>query len=211
MKKRLAALLAAFCALALILSGCSLPAYSKEELENPKQTVRQFVDAMSSRDFASAEALVGNYATMGFDGMETAANSEIDSLLIDMLFESYKLEFISGDMSSITIPYESRDLKVSGKDAEISFLFTYLCFDNMLEDFSAVITEIGEDRMYYGEVYDTEEKALALAEEAFGKTFSADDMEKYYQTKEFTLTAHLTDDGWKLDMSEEFYSALLGR
>ncbi len=211
MKKRIFAVICAGCMLIIMLSGCTFSAYSSSSLPNPKNTVAQFVDAMRRRDFEAADSLVGNYSDMGFVSFDEVPEDDIDRRLINMLFDSYQVEFYDSDTSPIEIPFESADMTVQGRDAELTFRFRYLCFDMMSEDFAAEITELGESRMFYGEVYDTAEKALALADEAFANVFSEDDMEKYYQKKVFTLTAHYSADGWLLDMSSDFYSALLGK
>lgn len=209
MKKYLS-LLCAVVMLAAVLCGCTAPAYSAGEMENPKITLNCFVEAMSERDFDKAESCVINYTTLGFDGMEKVSQASADWRIYELLFDSYEAEYKESSTEPITSPYVSEDMNVNGRRADITFDFTSFNFEKMSADLTKAIAEIGAERMYYGETFETEEEALALVEEGYETVFK-NDMSQYYKTQVLTVTAWYDNGEWKLEISDEFYSALTGR
>ena len=205
-----------------LLSGCSMSSigqpgvFSNQDLDNPKQAVLDFVDAMKAEKFDTAAAdnamsYVGNYSTMGFEKF-TLVDDSVETLLFDALRESYAVTFADSDLSPVRIPCRTEDMSVAGKQAFVTFDFTSLDFSLMSEALTVAVAEVGAERMYDGAVYDTQETAMALVEEVYSTTFLEENkVSDFYVTRPVTLELQFTDDGWKIVVSEEFYDALLGR
>lgn len=191
-------------------NGNVAPAYSNSAMANPKTTLSSFVDAMRKQNFEEAESYVINYTTMGFDGIEDVSHDSVDWQIYKMLFDSYKVEYKDSSTEDVISPYESEDLFVNGRKAAITFTFTSFNYGKMMEDLSAAISDVGGERMYYGETFETQEEALVLVDDAFDIVLE-NDPSKYYTQKEITLDAWYNDGEWKLEISDEFYSALVGR
>lgn len=214
---RLRCIAAACCLLAAaMLSGCEFGTFSDRSLENPKQAVLDFIEAMQADEFDSAAAeaamaKVGNYSTMGFDKYTSIEEDTLESTLFDLLRNSYDVEFANSDLEPISSPYQGVDMTVEGKQAHVTFTFTYLDLSEMSGPLSEAVSQTGTDRVYEGETFETEESALALVEEVFLEMFDAEDMSEYCVQREFTLELNYHEDGWKLSISEEFYNALLGK
>ena len=208
--KKYIAMLMALVVLAITLCGCEAPAYSAKEMENPKITLNNFIEAMRGQDFEEAESYVINYASLGFDKIEKIPHSAADWRIYELLFESYEAEYISNSTQPIKSPYSSEDMTVNGRRADITFTFSSFNFDKMSADLTEAISEIGAERTYHGETFETQEEALALVEEGYEAVFQ-NDMSQYCKTQELTVTAWYENGEWKLEISEEFYSALTGR
>lgn len=191
-------------------SESAMPAYSHKNMENPKLTLDLFVEAMSKQNFEEAESYVINYTTMGFEGIEDVPRESKDWQIYEMLFDSYKVEYKNDNTEDVYSPYESEDIRVNGREATITFTFTSFSYDMMMEDLSAAIADVGGERMYYGETFETQEEALVLVDDAFDIVLE-NDASKYYSEKEITLNAWYNDGEWKLEINDEFYSALVGR
>ncbi len=213
---RFAALLCGIILLAISLSGCAFGTMSSRSLENPKHAIVGFVEAMQADEFdaAAAEAAsqyIGNYSTMGFEKYAMLENGSLEKALFDMLRDSYKVSFADESMDDVSSPYTGEDMNISGKQAYVTFTFTSLALDEMSEPLAEAVSEIGAERMYEGETYDTEESAMVLVEEVFDEVFKKYSMSQYYVEHELTVELNYMDDGWKLSMSNELYDALLGR
>lgn len=208
--KKYLTLLLAFVLLAITLCGCEAPAYSAKEMENPKLTLNRFIEAMREQNFEEAESCVINYSTLGFDKIEEIPHSSADWRIYELLFESYEAEYKINSTEPISSPYASEDMAVNGRRADITFTFSSFNFDKMSADLTKVISEIGAERMYHGETFESEEEALALVEEGYAAIFQ-NDMSQYYKTQKLTVTAWYEKGEWKLEISDEFYSALTGR
>ena len=210
--------IAAVCCLfaAAMLSGCQFGTFSDRSLENPKQAILDFVEAMQADVFddAAAEAAmakVGNYSTMGFEKYTSVNDDVLEKTLFDLLRKSYEVDFSNSDLESISSPYQGVDMTVSGKQAQVTFTFTYLNLSAMSGPLSEAVSQTGTERVYEGENFDTEESAMALVEEVFLEMYGSADVSEYCVQKEFTLELSYHEDGWKLNISEEFYNALLGK
>lgn len=215
---------AAVCGLALtaaVLTGCGLKpdfgVVSGSELENPKQTILDFVDTMKSEEFdletaERANSFIGNYSTMGFEKFGLVDDDVIEIALTTALRRSYGVEFADPGLEPVPSPYQGTDMYISGKQAFVDITFTSLSIDLISEPLAEVVAQVGHDRMYEGETFDTSEDALALVEEVFPSVFDADgDLTPYCVQKEMTVELTFTDDGWKIVMSDELYKAMLGQ
>lgn len=191
-------------------NGLSAPAYTNITMENPKITLDLFVEAMRECKFEKAESYVMNYTTMGFEGIADVPRDSADWQIYEMLFDSYKVQYKNSSTEDVTSPYTSEDLNVNGRKAVITFTFTSFSYKKMMEELSAAISEVGGERMYYGETFETQEEALALVDDAF-EIVLKNDASKYYSEKSITMNAWYNDGEWKLEISDEFYAALIGR
>ncbi len=200
-----------------MLAGCAPGVFSGVEIENPKKSVMEFINAMQTDNFdlAAAETAMGyvaNYSTMGFEKFTQVQDSDLEQRLFDMLRKSYRARFSDSSLDPVTSPWQSSDLVVTGKEASVKFTFVSLDYTLMSDALAERVTEVGTDRMYYGETFDTEEQALALALEVFDEIFApGTDLSPYCVERELTLNMEYIDSRWKLVVSDEFYNALLGR
>lgn len=204
------------CLFAIVLCGCEFGTFSGRALSNPKLAIMNFIDAMQSEDFdadAAAEAMsyIGNYSTMGFEKYTMVEDDELEVMLFDLLRGSYDVEFADDDLGPISSPYQGTDIKVSGKKAYVDITFTSLNLDMMTVPLSEAVGIAGQEKVYAGEKFETEESALVVVEEIFAETFDAEDLSEYCVKREMTLELIFTDDGWKISVSDEFYDALLGK
>lgn len=193
--------------IALAASGCGV--MSGETLENPKLAVNEFIDCMRSEDYDEAMKYVLNYSTLGFENVDIEAGS-LDETLYKMLRESYGTRYADPQLDPISIPYSGVDMTVDGRQAFLTVYFTSLNFEMMSEVLKEEITETANERMQQAQYYDTEEKAMELIIEMMPLTFG-EDLSAYYVERELTLEVFYTKDGWKLNISDELYNALLGR
>ncbi len=204
------------CLLAIALCGCEFGTFSGRALSNPKLAIMNFVDAMQSEEFdseAAAEAMnyIGNYSTMGFEKYTMVEDDDLETMLFDLLRGSYEVEFADDDLGPIASPYQGTDLKVSGKKAYVDLTFTSLNLDMMTVPLAEAVGIAGQEKVYAGEKFETEESALVVVEEVFAETFDTENLSEYCVEREMTLELTFTDDGWKINVSDEFYDALLGR
>lgn len=209
--------------MACLLSGCSfsstgkLEVFTNQDLDNPKQSILSFIDAMKAENFdadAAEEALsyIGNYSTMGFEKFSLVQNETVDRMLFDALRASYRVEFADNDLSPLRIPYKSEDMTIAGKQAFVTFDFTYLDFSLMSAALAERVAEVGAERMYDGVTYETQNAAMELVEEVYSTIFLQENKESdFYITRTISLELQFADGSWKLVLNEDFYDALLGR
>jgi len=209
---------AALCCLlvTVLLCGCEWGTISGRTMENPKQAIAGFMEAMQSERFdhiaaENAMGYVGNYSTMGFEKHTMIEDDSLEKALFDLLRSSYSVEFADSDLSDIATPYRSDDMRVSGKKAYVTVTFTSLDLESMSVPLSEAVSRIGEERVFDGEVFETEESALALIEEVFHTVFDVSDMSEYCVTRQLTVELEYHEDGWKINISDELYDALLGQ
>ena len=208
---------AAVCVLlaASLLTGCVT--FSGRSVDNPKRVIVNFIDAMQSERFDrnaadTAMSCVANYSTMGFEKYTELSGSELEKTLFDLLRKSYSVDFADSSLEPVPSPYQGKDMTISGTQAFVRLSFTSLDISLMSEPLSDIVTEIGAERIYEGEVYATEEDAAALVEEVFTGQFVSDgDVSDYCVERQLTLELAYSDGGWKIVVSDEFYDALLGK
>jgi len=200
-----------------LMTGCEGGLFSGMKVSNPKKTIIEFVNAMQADEFDQAAAdaamdCIGNYATMGFEKFSQVRDDELESELFDILRKSYKIEFFDDSLDDVDNPYQSEDMNISAKNASIKFKFTSVKYSMISDTLSNAVTEEAEDRIFHGETYETEEAALVLAREIFGKIFDQNtNMDDYCVERELVLEMKYIDSKWKIMISEEFYDALLGK
>lgn len=214
---RCAAAIISVVMLVCILTGCSLGVFSGVEIDNPKKTVLEFINAMQTETFDQAAAqtatgYIANYSTMGFDKFAQVQDDDMEKRLFDMLRKSYRAEFSDISLEPVSSPYQSADITVSGKKAVVKFTFVSVDYTLMSAALSEAVTEAGSERMFHGETFETEAEAMALAQEVFDTVFAADrDMSEFCVERELALEMEYIDSKWKIVVSDEFYDALLGK
>lgn len=195
-----------------VLAGCGA-----RTVENPKRAIVDFVEAMQSDRFDSSAAdiamsHIGNYSTMGFEKYTEVNDSLLEKTLFEMLRNSYSVEFAEESLDPVPLPYQGKDMTISGTQAFVRLRFTSLDISLMSEPLSEIVTEVGAERMYDGITYETEAEATALVEEVFTRRLVSDgDVSDYCVEHPLTLELAYSDGSWKIMVSEEFYDALLGR
>lgn len=202
-------------ALAVLLGGCEFATVSGQMLDNPKLAIVGFIDAMKADEFdriAADEAMkyIGNYSAMGFEKYTMLGNGTLEKKLFDLLRGSYTVTFTDNDMGQVTSPYSGEDMRISGKKAFVTVTFTSLDIQSMSVPLSEAVSEIGGERAYEGETFETEESAMALIEEVFPLVFDENDLSEYCVSRELTLELDYHENGWRLNISDDFYNALLG-
>lgn len=210
---------AAVCVLltVLTLSGCDFGLFSSRSVDNPKQAVIGFIDALQADRFDrtaadTAMSYVANYSTMGFEKYTEVNDDPLEETLFELLRSSYSVEFDEKSLEPVTNPYQGRDMTVSGKQAFVRLSFESLDLSVMSEKLAEAVTETGAERMYDGETFETEEEAAALVEEVFAQIFDDEtDVSDYCVEHRLTLELAYVDSRWKIVVSDEFYDALLGR
>lgn len=213
---RCAAVVCLVCLMAAALSGCDFSTFSDRSLENPKLALTGFVEAMQAETFdqaAAEEAMsyVGNYSSMGFEKYAMAEDDPLEKELFDMLRGSYAVEFANSDFEPISVPYQGVDMNVSGKQAFVTVTFSSLDLEKISGPLAEMVSEVGGERVYDGAVYDTEESALALVEEVFPMVLETIDLDECCIRRELILELNYHEGGWKINISDEFYNALLGK
>ncbi len=200
-----------------ILTGCSAGVFSRAEIENPKKTIVEFIDAMQSDNFDDAAAqtamgYIANYSTMGFEKYTQTLDDDLEKQLFDILRKSYKAEFYDSSLDPVNGDHQSSDLSISGKNATVKLKFVSVDYTLMSAALAEAVTEVASERMYNGETYETEADAMNLAKEIFETIFTSDtDMSQFCIERELTLEMEYIDSKWKIVVSDEFYNALLGR
>ncbi len=198
-----------------LLPGCGTCAV--RSVDNPKVVIVDFIEAMQAERFDrsaadTAMSCIGNYSTMGFDKYTEVNDNLLEKTVFDLLRNSYKVEFTDSSLEPVPSPYQGRDMSISGTQAFVKLRFTSLDMSLMSEPLSDIVTEIGADRMFEGETYETEDDAAALVEEVFTGQFVSDgDVSGYCVEHALTLELAYAEGGWKIMVSDEFYDALLGR
>jgi hypothetical protein len=191
------------------------------QLPNPAETVKAFVDAIAAGDYEKADSYIYNYASLGFEG-EKESEDEFYSLFRSSLIESYKINFLTPEeelaSSSDITPHEEQetvspsDAKATtdGMNATVPIRFTFLDFNKVTDRLSEIAVGIAEKKKYNGYVYDSDEKANALLAESFEKLKKEGNMDVYLSDIELTVKLIFTDDSWKIIMEDDFYRVLLG-
>jgi len=213
---RLAAFVMAVLMTASVLSGCDFGVFSNADLDNPKQTVLDFINTMKTSKFDQTAAdtalgYIGNYSNMGFEKFTMVEDDNIESELFFALRKSYSVEFADDSLDPVRSPYTGEDMSISGKQAFVTFEFTSLDFTLMSDALAEQVNKVGSERMYSGEVYETQEQAMALVEEVYASFAEEIDIAEFCTTKTIQLEMLYTEEGWKLMVNDVFYDALLGK
>ncbi len=198
--------------LMISLCSCSMDFTPKPTgaIANPKLTVVEFVDSIKAGDYKKCESLVSNYAELGFSDGKSFRDDAVSQFFYDCLINSYKVEFIDNDnIVSVTDSVSDTDYSVHGRSAQVKFLFTYFDSGKMTARMKEIATEIGHEKMYYGFVYDSEEKVDELVLDVLD-VVQTEPVEQYYVTREITVNMVYADDEWKMELTDEFYDILLG-
>lgn len=202
---------------ACMLTGCSLGVFSGVDLDNPKKSVLEFINAMQTENFdqtaaQTAMGYIANYSTMGFEKYTQVQDDDLEKRLFDILRKNYRVEFSDSSLDPVSSPWQSEDLTISGKKAAVKLTFVSVDFTLMSKALSEAVTEEGADRMYHGETFETEADAMLLAGEVFDRVFApGTDMSQYCVERELVLEMEYVDSKWKIVVSDELYDALLGR
>ncbi len=197
---------------AVLLCSCNMNFTPKptKPIENPKLTVTRFIESIKNGSFEESEAMVSNYADLGFENVSAFKSDAVAQFFYECLIESYKVEFLDNDnVVSITDSVSETDYSVTGRTAEVRFLLTTFQTDGLTARMKEIATEIGHEKMFHGYVYDSEEKVDELVAEAL-EIVKEEPVEQYYKTYEISVDMIYSDNMWKMELTDEFYDILLG-
>lgn len=196
----------------MILCSCDMDFTPKptKAIPNPKLTVVEFIDSIKEGDFEKCGSMVSNYAQLGFDDGKAFDDDPVSKFFYESLINSYKVEFIDNDnVVSITDSVSETDYSVTGRTAKVRFRLTVFDVNKMTATMKAIATEIGEEKMFYGHVYDSDEKVEELILDTLDAA-QTEDMEQYRVTHEITVDMVYEDNMWKMELTDELYDILLG-
>lgn len=196
---------------AALLCSCTVPSFSSQSMENPKITLERFVESLQARDFESAMDMVGNYSSFAFEDYSLLEEASAEKIIADYILDSYQITFPDEECGNVFTGHSSEGLSINGREATIEFEMRFFDLGLLTEQLTLLVTEEGSERMFHGEVYETQEQVLALAREVLVAHLSEEGAaEQYYTTQQFEITAVYVSGDWELQITDEFYSALVG-
>ena len=191
--KRFLAVVLSVTAVLMLMTGCDMPSINLTGYDTyPESDLQAFIDCLNSGRYDDSSAYLNNYSSLGF---ESFPEGTIYASLLDCLNSS----------RSFTVLGSS---SIKGRNASMSIEYTTLDFRKLEDDLSAASLEaVNEYQFETGELPDDEqiEEIMVQALEAL-----LADPTTYYTTQDFRLTFKYENDVWKLNCTDEFYSALIG-
>lgn len=189
--KRLGAAL--MCLMLLLLAGCELPTINLTGYDTlPEDDFAAFIGCLNEGRYDDASVYLDNYTSLGFASFEEGS-----------IYES--LQDCLNASRSFTVLGSS---SVHGRDAAMTVELTTLDF-RLLEDTltEASLAIIDERHFETGEIPDDEEIEQIMNEVL--QTL-VQEPEKYYTTGVFRIEFRYDSSVWRLNCSDELYSALVG-
>lgn len=193
MKTKLAAVV--FIAVLLLsVCGCSGEAVSLTELPDPTVSVNSFFGHLENEDYAEADALVYNYVTLGM-----TESDRIEDPVMQVFYRELNAQ------RSYEIVMEPQ---ITGKNAVMTVKVTTLDLRKVYDPLIVNVKESIRHLQYVGEKVDTEEAILAVASEELGKLLSGN--KSMTTSGVFAVELVYSKGEWRLVISDELYSALIG-
>lgn len=181
-------------AILLALCGCSGEAVSLTELPDPTVSVEEFFEHLSNEEYAAADELVYNYVTLGM-----TKSGNIDDALMQVFCRQLK------EQRSYEVVTEPQ---VSGKTAIMTVKVTTLDLREVYDPLIENVKETIRTMQYNGENTDSEEIILEVASEELSSLLTSD--KPLTTTGIFALELVYSNGKWRLIISDELYSALIG-
>ncbi|MBQ6797084.1 MAG: hypothetical protein IJP10_03625 [Clostridia bacterium] len=210
MKLVRSALAAALLAVCLLFSSCSFPTVAVDKLENPKKAVSDFIDCLSDKRFGEYQKYVYNYASLGFE--TPPEGGDIDPMteyILENIFDSYSISFDDPSLDPVSGDCVGADFSVSGRTATVTFTLTALDASKLQRRITGEAEEIAAPLLPTGYVYDTEEKAFELIEQAIAEIEDVD-IDEFLSDNTITVNLKYIDGMWKIEMTKEFFAVLTG-
>lgn len=193
MKTKLAAIV--FIAVLLLsVCGCSGEAVSLTELPDPTVSVNSFFGHLENEEYAEADALVYNYVTLGM-----TESDRIEDPVMQVFYRELNAQ------RSYEIVMEPQ---ITGKNAVMTVKVTTLDLRKVYDPLIVNVKESIRHLQYVGEKVDTEEAILAVASEELGKLLSGN--KSMTTSGIFAVELVYSKGEWRLVISDELYSALIG-
>lgn len=210
MKSKIKILPAILLVLCLLLSSCSFQTTAMEPVDNPKTSLIEFIECLSEKRFDDYQKYIYNYASLGFESApDNGAADPMTEYILENIFDSYSISFEDPSLSPISGNCTGVDFSVDGRTATVTFTLTALDASKLQRRITDEAEKIALPLLPEGYVYDTEEKAYELIEQAISEIgdVSSDEF-----LSDNTLTVNLKYIGgmWKIEMTEEFFDVLIG-
>ncbi len=176
------------------LCGCSGEAVSLTKLPDPEEAVHEFFAHLENEEYDEADEMLYNYVSLGM-----VDSDRIDDAVMRVFYDelnsqrSYSIE---------TAPV------VTGKTAVMTIRVTTIDLRRVYDPLIVNVKNTIRRMQYEGEKVDTEEAVLAVASSELHKLLSED--KTLTTTGIFALELHYSEGHWKLSVSNELYSALIG-
>lgn len=181
-------------AILLALCGCSGEAVSLTELPDPTVSVEEFFEYLSNEEYTAADELVYNYVTLGM-----TKSGNIDDALMQVFCRQLK------EQRSYEVVTEPQ---VSGKTAIMTVKVTTLDLREVYDPLIENVKETIRTMQYNGENTDSEEIILEVASEELSSLLTSD--KPLTTTGIFAIELVYSNGKWRLIISDELYSALIG-
>ncbi len=178
----------------LSLCGCTGEAVSLTELPDPAVSVESFFEHLENEEYDAADELVYNYVTLGM----------VDSDRVeDPLMQVFCSEL--NRQRSYEVVMEPQ---VDGKKAIMTVKVTTLDLRRVYDPLIVSVKETIKRMQYEGEEVETDETILAVATDELNKLLTGE--KSMTTTGIFAVELVYSKGEWRLIISDELYSALIG-
>lgn len=206
-KSVFAAVLLCMC---LIFSSCSMPALSIERLENPKETIIDFIDCLKEKRFDDYGKYIANYSSLGFENRPEGKTDALTEYIYDNIFKSLSVSFEDDSLESVGAGSSGVDYTINGRNAEVTFTLTALDAEKLQRSLAKEAKEIAQPKINSGYTYDTEEKAYELISESID-ALKKTPVKEFYSENTLTVSLTYIEGMWRINMDETFFNVLSGK
>lgn len=198
--------------LLLALAGCTPSGKSLGELPSPDAAVLEFFSCMSNGDYSQADTYINNYTTLGFADVQASELSAADLSQTDLASSVSEGDIITNKL--IALLRESRSAEIisetdiDGRSAVCHVRVTSIDIRKIEQPLSDNVEARIKELKYRGGIYETSEDIMPIVSQELDKLLY--DISPYTVSGEFDIEMIYTERRWKLNISEELYSALVG-
>ncbi len=201
--------------------GKGITPVSVGAMGDPSGVVESFFRALAEGDFAAADDMVSNYASLGLE-RTVSGSSLLGDYMYEQLFDSYDLSKVGQNSGGEASPsdlwrsdrsrmvFSEGDYTVEGRSAELTARLTVLDSEKLTARLSDIARYMGERQAKLGEQFDTEEKALALFDSAM-EQLKGEPVDQLYSSADVTVKLVFVGGRWQIYMTDEMYGALMGK
>lgn len=207
LKSVFAVLLLCMC---LLFSSCSMPAFSIERLDNPKETIIDFIDCLREERFDDYGKYIANYSSLGFENRPQGKSDALTEYIYDNIFKSLSVSFEDDSLESVDTGSSGADYSINGRSAEVTFTLTALDAEKLQRSLAKEAMEIAQPKINTGYTYDTEEKAYELISDSID-SLKKTPVKEFYSENTLTVSLTYIDGMWRINMNEEFFNVLSGK
>ncbi len=178
----------------LTVCGCSGEAVSLTELPDPTESVDKFFELIADEEYAAADELVYNYVTLGM-----TRSGNIDDAVMQVFCRELNAQ---REYEIVMEP------QVNGKTAVMTIKVTTLDLREVYDPLIANVKETIRQMQYVGENTEGEDIILEVASDELAELLESD--QSLTTTGIFALELVYSKGQWRLIISDELYSALIG-